>query len=233
MSMSRSLVTLPEELTERIFADVFTPSSSTNQAPWSTRTPKSAPLLTCKLVRRIATPLFYRNVTLRSPAQAALLARTLYAIPSLSLAVRGLALEGVWSEGLSDVLSACPSLQALDIVLDDGWKGKTWAMSRPSVLQDTGLVNVVRGLSLIDVEGFCDALGHVRDLKRLTVRKEASTYLTQPGPSTILHELGKHIARWTSLVRLSALFAYSTGGSSCLMAYCDAGTCGDRFQVYE
>ena len=260
-----TLVTLPEELIERIFDDVFapTPSSTEHSPPRRTRTTHSpSPLLTCALIHRVAAPLFYRSVTLRSPAQTVLLSRTLQQNPELALAIRSLTLEGVWEDGLNEVLGMCGgagadtqnpgsrggSLQELDIVLDDGWKGKGWGPSKFDRIRAGSGGVLARGLNAVEVLGFCDALGNVRDLKRLTIRKEGTTYLTQLGPATILHYIGKHVLRWRGLVSTAFPFLLLLFLSRCshfeasddiyaddilLYAMNYAGTCGNCVQIHR
>ncbi|THH31633.1 hypothetical protein EUX98_g2526 [Antrodiella citrinella] len=163
-------------------------------------------LLTCKLIYRVAAPLFYRTITLHSPPQTASLAATLRANCGLASWVRSITLEGVWMVGLDDVLGRCTSVQSLDLVLDDGWLGKECANST-KFMHGAGIL--ARGINANEVLGFCDALGRVRDLKTLTIRKENSTYLTQLGPRTILQSIGKHMMQWKRLEHVELAFRYT------------------------
>ncbi|KAH8103384.1 hypothetical protein BXZ70DRAFT_1005807 [Cristinia sonorae] len=209
-----ALVTLPEELLDRILSELFFSTPSPDRPAWHTPTANfSAPLLTCKLIHRVSAPLLYRNVTLRSPTQSALFGATLLANPELAQCVWNLTLGGVWEDGMIDVLSSCSALRSLDMMLDEGWKVKEWVSGqRPDGSRASGSF-LSRGINAVEVLAFCDALGHVKDLRRLTIRKSNNTYLTQLVPATILQCIGTHVQRWTSLEHVEIAFRYSSAQS--------------------
>lgn len=197
------MLSLPEELIERIFDEYFSSPLTAGTPQGPVRTPISTPLLTCKVIYRVSAPLLYRTITLRSPTQTSSLVPTFTSNPSLAGCVRALVVEGVWETGLKEVCQACTGLRELHIVLDDGWRGKALSRNTRYERGDTNAGAVARELNESEAIGFCDALRHIRDLKNLRIRKDANTYLTQVGPATILRRIGECVQQWPDLVSTS------------------------------
>jgi hypothetical protein len=143
---------------------------------------RTAPLLVSKRWLRIATPLVYNTLRIRSPSHAALVSRTFAANPALACHVRRLVLSGVWPE-LAPVVRACTLLDTLDITLDASWIPDSDAFSETAAFS----------ASLIDL-----------DIHHLVVRK-ANVYLSQPKPRHVIAGLARAIPHWKHLVRPASL----------------------------
>ena len=200
----RQLSSLPEELLERILAlclpsppsilpprplwhrQPLPPSSrGRTHQPHKQARPSTAPLLVSHTFLRISTPLFYHTLLLVSPAQVSSLLRTLRANPALGQCVKQLAVLGIWHD-VGPVLTFCPGVQVLDIMLD------TWKASpgREDVRdpKDNG------------AEAFCSAMERLQNVKHLTVRKGGTVYLTQSKPGYVIQRLATAIRTWKHLV---------------------------------
>ena len=79
--------------------------------------PTSSLLLVCKKWLKVATPLLYKVVVLRSTAQAQALAEVFSQYPVLPLYVRKIRLEGAYS-CLWDVIRPCSNLHTICFTLD-------------------------------------------------------------------------------------------------------------------
>jgi len=196
--MSSAFAVFPEEVIEHILTLVLAPPPRrTSWQPYGRRltTPSSPPplprtfapspsrvsvLLVCRQFLRIATPLYYRNITLQSSQQTAFLSSLFNEQPQLATFVRTIVLEGVHA-GLHRVVPLCTSLEELDLVLEDS--------------------------SEEDLQPFCEALGSIQDLKKLTVRQKG--YLTLPAVGVIFEHLTKGVQRWSSLSSVNIAFRFS------------------------
>lgn len=213
-SMATTLSAMPEEILERIldlvvsskpcpganYRPVWHPypaasASASAPSPHSAlpaRTPPHlAPLLVSRTWLRIATPLHYRHIVLRSPRNTALLAATLRASPELGRWVRTLRVEGTF-QALPDVVRMCPHLEGFDMTVDNGSAGQAPAQADGQDGQTQTDDKVAR---------FCSAFREMRQIRHLVIRKNA--YLTQPRPTLIFEELGKAITGWNHLVSLA------------------------------
>ncbi|PCH38893.1 hypothetical protein WOLCODRAFT_92487 [Wolfiporia cocos MD-104 SS10] len=207
--MSSPLAHLPEELLEHILELAITPTApaphyrpswhpppqphSPSGAPPSAPS-APAPLLVSRTWLRIATPLHYRHVVLRSHRQTRLLARTLADNPALGACVRSLRVEGTFA-ALPDVVRACPALEAFDMTVDNGAAG-----AEAGAADET-------------VHRFCSGFRLMPRVKHLVIRKNA--YLTQPVPTLVIDELGKAIsAGWEQLETVNIAFRYSPSAAS-------------------
>ncbi|KAF9809030.1 hypothetical protein IEO21_07628 [Rhodonia placenta] len=210
--MPATLSTMPEEILERILELVVTPATlGTNYRPaWHpapaapTSSTHLAPLLVSHTWLRIATPLHYRHIVLRSAQHTVLLARTLRANPELGRWVRSVRVEGAFA-ALPDVVRCCPQLEGFDMTVDNGSDGD--ADSADEAEARVADAKVVR---------FCSAFAHMRQIKHLVIRKNA--YLTQPRPTLIFEELGKAISRWTHLETVNIAFRFSPSPASASFA---------------
>lgn len=188
--MRLTLSTMPEELLERILAFAVTPGPSQRFAPNLKKlgvAPHVAPLLVSRTWLRIATPTFYRHITLRSDKQAALLAQSLRRNPELGRWVRSIRAEGTYPR-LLDVVQYCPALEEFDMTVDNGPSNLQMAQVSPQRPPSVDAA-VVR---------FCNSFSCMRRLRHLVIRKNA--YLTLPGPTHVFEELGKAIRGWKYLV---------------------------------
>ena len=189
-SMRLTLSTMPEELLERILAFAVTPALPQRSSPSLKKlgvAPHVAPLLVSRTWLRIATPTFYRHITLRSDKQTALLAQSLRRNPELGRWVRGIRAEGTYSR-LLDVIQYCPALEEFDMTVDNG----------PSNLQMAHLSSQRPPAVDAAVVRFCNSFSYMRRLRHLVIRKNA--YLTLPGPTHVFEQLGKAIRGWKYLV---------------------------------
>ncbi|KAI0343762.1 hypothetical protein BDW22DRAFT_1419624 [Trametopsis cervina] len=230
--MSAQLSSLPEELLERIIALATLPSPASaapssiprsQSAPFPSRpfstqpflprtnnlrasTASSAsrpvhrytPLLTNTAFARIGTAVLYTHVHLTSSAQCASLAQTLSARPELAQRLKSLRIDGSWPEflALAQMLRVPHgSLEAFDMTIGGLQRGGP---------ADTSS----------DVTAFCAALAILPELgtiKSLTVRKTSDTYLTLPGPVTLIECLSNIVAQWQTLQTVHIGFRLPSG----------------------
>ncbi|TDL29937.1 hypothetical protein BD410DRAFT_47127 [Rickenella mellea] len=115
----------PEEVLKEIFTSaLLIPDekfsfAKTGLSPFGQNLASTASvLLVCKRWLRVATPLLYEDVVLRSTAQAQALADSLTANPRFALYVKRLRMEGGFGTSLSIILSKCPHIVELFITLD-------------------------------------------------------------------------------------------------------------------
>ncbi|KZT25933.1 hypothetical protein NEOLEDRAFT_1132982 [Neolentinus lepideus HHB14362 ss-1] len=179
MPRPNTLSTIPEELLERILALCI------DVPPFRT-----APLLVCKRFLRIATPLFYHTLTLRSPRQTERLYHTLTSNPLLASFTRKLVVQ---SSDADHILRLCRDIEELDLLLLDGD------------------VNEAR------IRRFCQALARIESIRCLTLRKAASTYLTHERPRLLLEGLADAVKSWKNLEYLTFAFRLSSTPSTDLL----------------
>jgi len=201
-SESIQLSAFPEELLERVLAPCVLAGperSASSRSLWHQHvagsTPAAtrgrlAPLLVCRLFRRIATPLFYHTIRLDSAEDLhALLAHAIRPYPFLASHIKHIHLGGIWAEG-GELLSLCGSqLRLLDVSLD-------------ATLLCPALVGNVRDF---DAEEFCEPLKDLTGLTDFVLAKPGSVYLTQPKARYVLAEIARAMMNWNQLVRLPFL----------------------------
>ena len=61
---------------------------------------------------------------------------------------------------------------------------------------------------LPEVEEFCQALDHIKNVRHVTIRKPSSVYLTQPGVMLAMKHLAQGFERWSDLVRVLLNFRH-------------------------
>ncbi|EGN94564.1 hypothetical protein SERLA73DRAFT_163095 [Serpula lacrymans var. lacrymans S7.3] len=239
MSPSTSLASFPEELLERILALCVSPpdtlptrpdwhlSRSSPSTPQNEQTPslpprsRITPLLVSKSWLRIATPLFYHTVLLRTPEQASALLITLQGAPDLARAIRTIVVSGCWP-CLRELLAACPLLESFDFTLDAGLMPSPNNNTANNNTANGGVPSPAVGAGAItdavdvDAQAFCDVLEQI-DLKHVTVRKPTSVYLTHPKPRYILSRLSAAVSKWSHLETAHMAFRLTDDAS---------GTCG-------
>lgn len=101
---------------ERTLEDIFTGY----HPPRYLEDPRGIPtqlLLVCKQWLRVATPLLYETVQLRSDADVVKLARTLTSTPSLGPFIHNLYLNGGYGHKLHDVIRHAPNICTLYVEL--------------------------------------------------------------------------------------------------------------------
>jgi len=191
-----SLLALPEELLERILVlcVVANPECSPPRS-WHTPTPArraAAILLVNKTFLRIATPLLYRTLILRSPEQLTLLLNNAFKPnPELAAHVRTVVLSGGY-EGFDEFVNLCRQLEVLDITLDNNPWDESMQLR------------------------FGDSLQTMGNIKHLVLRKDA--YLTQEKPKFIISQLAKAVPNWRSLETLDIRFRLSSDPVTCAFA---------------
>ena len=174
-----SILSFPEEVLERILALCVDAQTDAFANPsWHTRQVSrraSSILLVNKTFLRIATPLLYNTVVIRSSYQlSTILDNVFRPNPELASFVKTVAISGGSYDGLDDFVRLCVNLEEFDMTLDNTpWEGD------------------VR-------EKFGESLMGMRKIKSLVVRKDA--YLTQEKPKHLMGQLSNAIATWTSLV---------------------------------
>ncbi|KAJ7604117.1 hypothetical protein FB45DRAFT_1083327 [Roridomyces roridus] len=105
----------------------------------------SAYLVVCKSWLRVATPLLYKVVVLRSKAQAKALAQVLDKNPDLGQFIRRLRLEGGYGVPMRTILASSPNISdifvTLDVVSSDSavglYHGLGWINPRRLILHDS------------------------------------------------------------------------------------------------
>ncbi|KAJ7155097.1 hypothetical protein C8R46DRAFT_960240, partial [Mycena filopes] len=98
---------------EHLFADL---SSKSPFAKYSS-VPSSAALLVCKAWLRVATPLLYNVVVLRSRGQARALYDALRTKPELGRSIKRLRVEGGFAKIMQSVLNYAPNITDLFLSL--------------------------------------------------------------------------------------------------------------------
>lgn len=175
-----SFLSLPEELVERILAlCVLVHQDAPARPSWHAKSPArstSSVLLVNKAFLRIATPLFYKTLVVRSAAQLkSLLDNALTPNPELGTYARNVIISGSY-DGLHELVHLCQRLEIFDMTLDS----TPWAE---------------------DVRTkFADSLPEMSGIKHLIVRKDA--YLTQEKPKYMISQLTAAVSQWNALVSL-------------------------------
>lgn len=174
-----SLLSFPEEVLERILALCVDAQTDAFANPsWHTRQVSrraSSILLVNKTFLRIATPLLYNTVVIRSSQQLTILLDNVFRPhPELAALVKTVAISGGSYNGLDDFVRLCVNLEEFDMTLDN-----------------TPWEEDVR-------EKFGQSLMGMKKIKSLVVRKDA--YLTQEKPKLLMNQLSNAISAWTSLV---------------------------------
>ncbi|KDQ53885.1 hypothetical protein JAAARDRAFT_38850 [Jaapia argillacea MUCL 33604] len=207
-----SLNTIPEELVERILAlcvDSPQQPPSPSPSPYSSAPnpashDQTAILLVSKRFLRIATPLFYNSLPLRSRHQSSLLCRTLSRNTVLGSFVRKVVVHNADAYGgLGDLLRICHLIEELDLNLDGGDMNGS---------DDQG------------TKKLCAAFPKMYRMKRLTLRKPSRTYLTHEKPKMVLEALADALPYWRDLEHLTLSFRLSATPSterlSCALVKC-------------
>ncbi|KAJ6482946.1 hypothetical protein C8R47DRAFT_578728 [Mycena vitilis] len=153
---------LPDETLSQILSPAlrvsdaaFSALSSNGGSPFMTFSESSsALLLVSKAWLRVATPLLYNVVVLRSKAQAQALAVALTRNPDLARFIKKLRVEGAFSEAMSTILRACKDITDLFLSLD---------LDRRIDDDASGLC---RGLFLIDPVRLIVDAGRLDDIHR-------------------------------------------------------------------
>lgn len=177
-----TLLSFPEEVLERILALCVDAQTDAFANPsWHTRQVSrraSSILLVNKTFLRIATPLLYNTVVIRSSHQlTTILDNVFRPNPELATFVKTVAISGGSYDDLDDFVRLCVNLEEFDMTLDNS----PWERD-------------VR-------EKFGQSLIGMKKIKSLVVRKDA--YLTQEKPKLLMNQLSNAITAWTSLVGFS------------------------------
>ncbi|KAJ7651215.1 hypothetical protein FB45DRAFT_1078789 [Roridomyces roridus] len=114
---------MPPHLPDEIILEILSPvlhvsdelfSDTSHTSPFSNNIQSSSPyLLVCKQWLRVATPLLYGVVPLRSTAQATALAATLKAVPELGRFIKKLRVEGGYGACMHTILKSSPNIRDL------------------------------------------------------------------------------------------------------------------------
>jgi len=148
-----------------------------------------------KTFLRIATPLLYNTIVIRSSQQlTTILDNVFRPSPELAAFVKTVAISGGSYNGLDDLVRLCVNLEEFDMTLDN-----------------TPWEEDVRGK-------FAESLMGMKKIRSLVVRKDA--YLTQEKPKHLMNQLSNAIATWKSLecVNINFKFAPDATASSFVSA---------------
>jgi len=179
LPMAVTILSFPEEVLERILALCVDAQTDAFANPsWHTRQVSrraSSILLVNKTFLRIATPLLYNTVVIRSSHQlSTILDNVFRPNPELAAFVKTVAISGGSYDGLEDFVRLCVNLEEFDMTLDN-----------------TPWEEDLR-------EKFGESLMGMRKIKSLVVRKDA--YLTLEKPKHLMNQLSNAITAWKSLV---------------------------------
>jgi hypothetical protein len=121
--MANSMSKLPDEMLHEILTPVLIVpddnfASTHQRSPFSISKDSSATmLLVCKRWLRVAYPLLYQTVVIRSPGQAHALAGSLQANPNLGRHVKKLRLKGGYGAAMHRILTLSPNITVLYLSL--------------------------------------------------------------------------------------------------------------------
>ncbi|KAJ6489146.1 hypothetical protein DFH09DRAFT_1455408 [Mycena vulgaris] len=99
------------QVPEHLFSD------TSERSPFASQSSTSSTLLVCKSWLRVATPLLYSVVVIRSKAQAQALQKTLQNAPELGQFVKKLRVEGGFGQAMLKILQKTPNISDLVISL--------------------------------------------------------------------------------------------------------------------
>ncbi|TFK50376.1 hypothetical protein OE88DRAFT_246363 [Heliocybe sulcata] len=195
-----TISTIPEELLERILALCIESPEQVSSPRVPGAVYRTAPLLVCRRFLRIATPLFYHTLALRSPRQAQRLYYTLASNPLLATFTRKLVIQSSDVHDVSEhIVRLCRDVEELDLLLVDGGAGD---------VSDGDAARVLR---------FSRALGTLGRIRSVTLRKPASTYLTHERTRLLLEGLADAVKDWRNLELLTFAFRLSSTPSTDLL----------------
>ncbi|KAK7014212.1 F-box domain-containing protein [Favolaschia claudopus] len=171
---------LPDELISEILSpalkipdELF--SDTKNISPFATYGEStSAYLLVCKSWLRVATPLLYNVVVLRSKAQAKALATALSANSQLGHFIKKLRVEGGFGPPMQNILRCSPNVTDLFLTLD--------------IYSSDNTGGLCRGLSLVNPSRF------------ILHQDSRHKPLDNKAVSQLLATLSKCVVKWTNLV---------------------------------
>nr|GAT51415.1 predicted protein [Mycena chlorophos] len=173
---------LPDELISLILEPALTISDHSFADNWSNTSPfaeysesTSAYLVVCKSWLRVATPLLYGVVVLRSAAQTKALARALKGNPDLGSFVKKLRIEGGYGLAMHTVLQLSPKVTDLYLSLDIYASDKT--------------------------EGLCKGLPLVNP-RRLILQHSRDKQQTNKQFDMLFEVLPRIIRKWSNLTTL-------------------------------
>jgi hypothetical protein len=171
-----SILSIPEELLDTILDLCIV--TAADRPPWHVRSPersRASLLLVNKTFLRIATPILYKTVLLRSPSQlSSILINTFRPNPKLASYVKTIILPGGAHDGVEELFQFCRNTQLLDVTLDKNPLG-------PGTTSRFG-----------------NSLRQMKRIRHLVIRKDA--YLSQEKPKYIISQLSQAIGYWDSLV---------------------------------
>ena len=135
--------------------------------------PSSSVLLVCKRWLRVATPLLYETVVIRSTGQSYALAEALQLNPPFARYIKNVRLEGAYG-GVYDILKQCRRLSTLVLFLNIYSESRITCLSRalPAIdpkhvfLYDTGAIDNVKFRKLLRI--FCDVVPTWKNLVCIT-----------------------------------------------------------------
>ena len=179
--------TFPEEILEYIISLAMYPYSSPKSSPLSL-------LLVCKTFYRIAKPLLYSFLHLRSRRQSAKIAEIFSAQPTLSTYIRSIRVDGPAAS------------QAFLVVAKILMTSKDWPRGVLDVvdvrLVDERILSSIRTLDVAqlrdDLERLNSALRTCPDTRQLIVRQDG--YISFNSTVSFIQALASGVRRWHSLV---------------------------------
>ncbi|KAJ7602488.1 hypothetical protein DFH06DRAFT_1488667 [Mycena polygramma] len=139
---------MADNLPDEIISEILSPALRVSDAVFSTPTdfggspfmtfcePSSAYLVVCKAWLRVATPLLYNVVVLRSKAQAQALAGVLKENPALGRFIKKIRVEGGYAISMYKILKASPNITDLFFTLE--------------IASSDNACGLCRGLPLVD-----------------------------------------------------------------------------------
>lgn len=191
---------LPDELLKEILAPALQVpdesfACSNDRSPFSNYTPTTSGfLLVCKDWLRVATPLLYSVVVLRSKAQIQALENSIHNTPILGTFIKKLRIESGYCNSLSFIIKDSPNLTDLCLSLEI-YSGDV-------------------------VSGICKAFRWIKPVRLIIYDlpgKYSRRRLTNQKRDQFVEALKEHIAKWERLVSLCVCFLEGGGEGGGLM----------------
>ncbi|KAJ6592831.1 hypothetical protein B0H19DRAFT_1279562 [Mycena capillaripes] len=180
---------MSDSLPDGIISEILSPdlhvsnclfSDTSLESPFaSISSSSSSTLLVCKSWLRVATPLLYSVVIIRSKAQANALQATLRRNPDLGRFIRNLRVEGGFGKSMHHILKTTPNISHIVLCLH----------LRAADSSD----GLAQGLPLINPT-------------RLTIIDEVDLFLNNKAVLNLVRAIQSCVAKWSKLVRRVFLF---------------------------
>ncbi|KAJ7445259.1 hypothetical protein FB451DRAFT_1433324 [Mycena latifolia] len=200
--------TMSENLPDEVISEILSPvlkvpdrmfSDTSYKSPFASNSvsTSSSTLLVCKSWLRVASPLLYSTVIIRSKAQAQALQRALQSVPQLGRFVKKLRVEGGFGMAMHKILQSTPNVS--DILV---------SLQLPAADPPSGLAS---GLPLINPT-------------RLIILDEHYLFVKNKAVSKLIDTLETCVVKWTNLHTIQFPYSQPTDRQPFCTALCTAAT---------